>query len=121
MTDAASLAAVPEERLQRLLEDGVVSEAVDECNVPREAVRGVQFLGIVSDQWKPGLMFAARCELDFAQLQARYAQGCAEGFESTRLLGLRPQALAREPRLTPMTRGMVYLAWPWLRRRVGRG
>lgn len=120
VVDAASLAAVPEERLQRLLEEGVVAEAVDECNVPREAVRGVKFLGIASDHWKPGLMFAGQCELDLAELQARYAQGCVEGFESTQLLGLRPEALAREPRLTPLTRGIVYLAWPWLRRRLGR-
>ena len=80
----------------RELFQSVADEVTDEVNVPPEALSAPRLLGIVSQlstAGTPSAAFALRCALTRAEVEACYARGAAEAFESTELLFIRAEEL----------------------------
>ena len=74
----------------------VADEVTDEVNIPPPSLTAPLLLGLVSQlptAGTPSAAFALRCSLTRAEVEARYALGAREAFESTELLFVRGEDL----------------------------
>jgi hypothetical protein len=111
----ALLEGLSGEALVAELFESAAQEVVDEVNVPRAALSAPRLMGVVrqaNSAGCPSAAFLLQCGCGRAQVEAHYAQGPAEAFESTALAMLPLQAVkARQlpPDLTPSARGCLEL------------